>query len=123
MARQGSSDAADVRRSRAGQLWVLLVAAVVFLVLLIVFIAENNQKVEVEFFGASGHVSLAVALLAAAVAGAVLVLLVGSIRIIQLRLAHRRNLRRGSEPVPVTQPAAGDAQTVEAQREPDQTGP
>ena len=117
------STTTDVRHSRAGQLWVLLVAAAVFLVVLIVFIAENSQKVEVEFFGQSGHISLALALLIATLAGAVLVLLVGSVRIIQLRLAHRRGRRRDSGPVAGAPPASGDVEAVEPEGEPDQAGP
>ena len=56
-----------VQRTRIGRLWTMLIPALVFLVLLIVFIAENGQRVEVKFFGASGHISLALALLIAAV--------------------------------------------------------
>ncbi|HET7311778.1 MAG TPA: lipopolysaccharide assembly protein LapA domain-containing protein [Mycobacteriales bacterium] len=91
------------QRTRTGRVWAALVPALVFLVLLIVFIAENGQRVEVKFFGATGHISLALALLISAVAGAVLVLLVGSVRIAQLRLAawrHRRGVEGpGSAPV------------------------
>src|SRR3954451_11283580 len=91
------------QRSRTGRVWVALVPARVFLILLIVFIGENGQRVQVKFFGATGHISLAVALLIAAVAGAVLVLLIGTARILQLRLAPWRH-QRG-----VDQPAGGAA--------------
>ncbi len=53
-------------------------------VVLIVFIAQNTQKVEVSFLGWDGDVPLAVALLIAAVCGAAIVLLVGTVRIAQL---------------------------------------
>src|SRR4051812_24709524 len=88
------------QRTRTGRVWAALIPALVFLVLLIVFIAENGQHVEVKFFGATGHISLALALLIAAVAGAVVVLLIGGARILQLRLAARRHPRPPGPPPP-----------------------
>jgi uncharacterized integral membrane protein len=82
----------EVRKTRISAAYIAVAVAVVFLILLIDFIAQNNRSVPLHFFTASGHVSLALALLVAAVAGAVVVLLVGTARIIQLRLgAHRHN--------------------------------
>jgi uncharacterized integral membrane protein len=106
---------ARAQRTRTGRVWAGLIPALVFLVLLIVFIAENGQHVEVKFFGATGNVSLALALLIAAVAGAVVVLLIGGARILQLRLAawrHQRQLgRSGSAPVaPADEPKGVEAQ-------------
>src|SRR3954454_21092691 len=111
------------QRTRTGRVWVALLPALVFLVLLIVFIAENGQRVQVKFFGANGHISLAVALLAAAVAGAVLVLLIGSVRILQLRLATRRHLRRGSGAASAVDAPAGNAQPVETEGDADPARP
>ncbi|MGH2862516.1 MAG: lipopolysaccharide assembly protein LapA domain-containing protein [Solirubrobacteraceae bacterium] len=65
--------------------------ATVLLVLLIIFIAENSSSVTISFLGAHGHISLALALLIAAVVGAAVTLLVGTARILQLRLEVRRN--------------------------------
>ena len=65
-------------------------------VVLIVFIAQNTQKVEISFLGWDGDVPLAVALLIAAVCGAAIVLLVGTVRITQLRRAERRQRRRAT---------------------------
>jgi len=105
------------QRTRAGRLWLALIPAIVFLVVLIVFIAENGQRVEVKFFGASGHISLALALLISAVAGAVLVLLIGSVRIVQLRLATWRHRREtgGSGPGSAAIPPAHEAKPVETE--------
>lgn len=64
------------------------------LLLLVIFIAQNGQSVTVHFLGASGSISLAVGLLAAGVAGALIVLLIGAVRVTQLRLAARRHARR-----------------------------
>lgn len=80
----------EPRPTVAAHVWVALGAAVVFLILLIVFIAENSRSVTISFLGAKGHLALGLALLIAAVAGALILLLIGSTRIIQLRLALRR---------------------------------
>jgi uncharacterized integral membrane protein len=71
---------------------VAVTVAVIFLVLLIIFIAQNNRKVPLHFLGASGNVSEALAILGSAVAGAILVLAVAVARVIQLRVGgHRHN--------------------------------
>jgi uncharacterized integral membrane protein len=57
----------------------------VVLILLLVFILENTHSVTVSFFGAGGHIALGVALLLAAVGGALLTGLVGAARVLQLR--------------------------------------
>jgi uncharacterized integral membrane protein len=83
------------RATNAGRLWIALAVAVVLLVLLIIFIAENSRSVTVSFLGASGQISLGLALLIAAVVGAAVTLLAGTARILQLRLEVRRNRRSG----------------------------
>ena len=80
-----------VPRSRTGAAWVGITATIILLLLLVIFIAQNGQKVEVHFLGFSGTMSLAVALLAATVAGGLLTVMVGTARIVQLRLLARRN--------------------------------
>ncbi len=80
------------RSTIAGRSWVTLAFSVVVIVLLIIFIAENSHRATVHFLGASGSISLALALLIAAVAGAVIMLLVGSTRILQLRREVKRRL-------------------------------
>jgi uncharacterized integral membrane protein len=84
------------KATNAGRLWITLAVAIVLLALLIIFIAENSRSVTVSFLGARGHISLALALLIAAVVGAALTLLAGTARILQLRLEVRRNRRAGS---------------------------
>jgi uncharacterized integral membrane protein len=68
-----------------------ITATIILLLLLVIFIAQNGQKVEVHFLGFSGTMSLAVALLAATVAGGLLTVMVGTARIVQLRFLARRN--------------------------------
>lgn len=67
-----------------------LLAGAIVLVLLLVFILENTQSVAISYFGATGHLALGVALLLAAVGGALLVGIVGSARIAQLRRHAKR---------------------------------
>jgi uncharacterized integral membrane protein len=91
------SDAAGgrdpLRASRTSQSWLSLTALVVVLILLVVFIAQNTQQVQVSFLGWDGHPPLSVALLIAAVAGATLAVIVGSLRIWQVRRRVRRRER------------------------------
>jgi uncharacterized integral membrane protein len=82
------------RVTRAGMVWVSVATALVVLVLLIVFILQNQDYVQVRFLGLEGAVSLGMALFIAAVGGGVLVAIAGAARIIQLRAAaHRRRMR------------------------------
>ena len=77
--------------TRAGMIWTAVASALVVLVLLIVFILQNQELVQVKFFGLEGAVALGIALFIAAVGGGVLVAMAGAARIIQLRAAdHRR---------------------------------
>jgi uncharacterized integral membrane protein len=82
-------------RSKIGTVWIALAAFVIILLLLLIFILQNSERVKIKYFGASGHIGFGVAMLLSAVAGAILTLLVGSARIIQLKLAgkhHKNNL-------------------------------
>ena len=82
--------------TRAGVIWAGVVAALVLLILLIIFILQNQELVQVKFFGLEGAVSLGMSLFIAAVGGGVLVAMSGAARIIQLRAAaHRRRVQAG----------------------------
>lgn len=76
-----------VARTRAGAVWVGIAVAVAVLVLLIVFMLQNTAPVEVAFFSLRGTAPLSATLLIAGVGFAVVTLIVGSLRIGQLR--HR----------------------------------
>jgi uncharacterized integral membrane protein len=92
---------ATLPRTRAGTAWVFACAAAVALLALIVFITQNLHPVEVSFLGWHGQFLLAVALLAAALIGSVLTLILGSTRILQLRRTALRSRReRTQAPVP-----------------------
>ena len=76
--------------TRLSATWKVLAAALVLLVLLLVFILLNLQRVEVNFYGAHARPPLAVALLLAVVLGAGLVFVIGTARILQVRARTRR---------------------------------
>jgi uncharacterized integral membrane protein len=65
--------------------WVGIAVAVAVLVLLIVFMLQNTAPVEVAFFGLRGTAPLSATLLIAGVGFALVTLIVGSLRIGQLR--------------------------------------
>ncbi|AHH96427.1 hypothetical protein GCM10010174_75690 [Kutzneria viridogrisea] len=79
-----------VRRTRISGLWIGMILAAVVLLLLLVFILQNNQPVDIAFFGMSGQFPLGVALLLAAICGVLLVAVPGGARILQLRRTVRR---------------------------------
>ena len=79
--------------SRIGAAWTALIAGALVLIVVLIFIIENAHTVTITFFGAHGRISLAVALLLAAVAGALIMAAAGTARITQLRMTMRRNRR------------------------------
>jgi uncharacterized integral membrane protein len=71
-----------------------LIVSAVALVLVLIFIIQNAHSVNVSFLGAHLHLSLAVALLLAAIGGALLMAGAGTARITQLRRIMRRDRRK-----------------------------
>ena len=91
------------RRTRLSGAWTALVVGILALLLILVFILQNLQSVELSFLVFHGHLPLAVALLFAVILGAIIVLAFGGARITQLRMVAR-NARRQNEK---TNPPAG----------------
>jgi uncharacterized integral membrane protein len=89
----GDEPVEHFRHTRTSAAWVAITIAVLFGVALIVFIAQNTKDVRLKFFAASGSIPVSVALLAAALAGAVVVLAIGVGRVAQLRFTMRRQRR------------------------------
>jgi uncharacterized integral membrane protein len=75
---------------RTAAAWTAVVVAVILGIALVVFMAQNTRQVEVSFLFFSGSIPVAVALLAAAVLGASVVLVVGTARVTKLRLVARQ---------------------------------
>ena len=89
--RPGEETSDPLRGSRVSGAWVGVMVAGVLLILLIVFIAQNTQSVDVSFLGWDGSAPLAVAVLVAAAVGLLLAGTAGSLRIMQLRRRIRRS--------------------------------
>jgi uncharacterized integral membrane protein len=85
------------RQTRLSGAWTALAIGVVALAVILVFILQNLQTVEVHFMVFQGSLPLAVALLFAMILGAVVVLAFGAGRILQLRLVARRARRAGTQ--------------------------
>ena len=81
-------------RTRVSGIWVASIAAVVVLLLLLIFILQNGASVKINIFGANPTLPIGVALLLAAVLGALLVALVGAARVVQLRRTARKMARK-----------------------------
>ena len=79
--------------SRIGATRTAMIGGALVLIVVLIFIIENAHAVTITFFGAHLRVSLAVALLLAAIAGALIMAAAGTARITQLRIAMRRNRR------------------------------
>jgi uncharacterized integral membrane protein len=91
-----------VRHTRISGTWTAVAVIAIMGVALIAFLVQNTRSVQIQFFGADGHIPVAIALLAAALIGALLVLGVGIARTTQLRIAARRQSTSTSfEPPPV----------------------
>ena len=75
--------------SRTAMAWGVTILGLVLLVLLIVFIAQNQVTVPLRYFGFEGTVNLGLALLVAAVTGGFVVAAVGGARILKLRAQAR----------------------------------
>jgi lipopolysaccharide assembly protein A len=80
-------------RTRISGIRIGLIAGFIGLILVIIFIIQNAHAVDISFFGAHVHLSLAVALLLAAIAAALLMAAAGTARITQLRRIMRRDRR------------------------------
>ena len=71
-----------------------LIAGILGLVVVLIFIIQNAHAVNISFLGAHLRLSLAVALLLAAIVGALIMAAAGTARITQLRRIMRRDRRR-----------------------------
>lgn len=89
----GEREPADSGRTRISAIWVTAIVGIFVLVFLLVFILQNSTTVTVRFLGFSGSLPLGIGLLFSAIAGALLVALLGAARILQLRRRVRRTGR------------------------------
>lgn len=107
--RPARPQAPPVTATRAGRAWVAIILGIVLLAVLLVFIFQNLHETTIHFFTVTGSLPVALALLFAAIAGAVVVLLVGSVRIVQLRRHVRSSFAEGARRSGVGDPGESDA--------------
>ena len=80
--------------TRISGMWTSLIAGFVALIIVMIFIIQNAHAVNISFLGAHLSLPLAVALLLAAIAGALIMAAAGTARITQLRQVMRRDRRK-----------------------------
>jgi lipopolysaccharide assembly protein A len=80
-------------RTRISGIRTGLIIGLAALIMVMIFIIQNAHTVSISFLGAHLQLSLAVALLLAAIAGALAMAALGTARITQLRRIMRRNRR------------------------------
>lgn len=80
----------DVQGSVAGTTWVGLIIGALLLILLLVFIMQNQDSVELQLFAWSMNFPIGVGMLIAAIIGALIMAIVGGLRILQLRKQVRK---------------------------------
>jgi uncharacterized integral membrane protein len=88
------------RRTRLSGAWTAIVIGLLALVVILVFILQNQQSVQIKFLMFEGNLPLAIALLFALILGAVIVVAFGAARILQLRMVAGRARRKGPGSLP-----------------------
>ena len=94
-----TADELQVPRTRTSSAWVAAAVGAVLVLLMLVFILQNSSKVQMDFLWMEFSLPLGVAMLLAAVLGALIVVSLGIGRMLQLRLAahrHRKADRRAA---------------------------
>lgn len=88
-AKQGKQKA--VQGSIAGGTWVALIIGALLLILLLVFVLQNQEAVDITFLAWHFSFPTGVGFLLAAIAGALIMAMVGAIRMFQLRRQITKN--------------------------------
>lgn len=81
-----------VKKTTAGSMWAGLVVSAILLIVLLVFILQNQQKTELNLFAWSWNFPAGVGMLFAAILGALITALIGGWRMMDLR----RQIRKGN---------------------------
>lgn len=85
-----AGEARAVERTRASALWTAAAIGLVVLVAILIFVVQNSERVQIQFLGMKGTMSIGLAVLVAALLGALLMLAIGTVRILQLRRVAKR---------------------------------
>ncbi len=90
----GPEAIASTRTSRA---WLGVLPVLVVLAVILIFVFQNTQSITVHFLTFSGTLALSAWLLSATALGVLLMVTLGSMRILQLRRHVRRQNRRARD--------------------------
>ncbi|APG81869.1 Hypothetical protein CPI37_1217 [Corynebacterium pseudotuberculosis] len=80
-----SANKQTVKKTFAGGTWVALIIGALLLILLLIFILQNQEKVVLHMFAWEFSVPVGVGFLLASITGALIMALVGGVRMFQLR--------------------------------------
>ncbi|ROR65312.1 LapA family protein [Agrococcus jenensis] len=78
------------RQGVTGGTWIALILGTLILVLLLIFILQNNVPADFAYFGFAFNLPLGVAMLFAAIAGVLIAALLGSVRLFKLSRRVRK---------------------------------
>lgn len=87
-----TSGSRKVKKTTAGSMWVGLVISAILLIVLLVFILQNQQQTALNLFGWTWNFPVGVGMLFAAILGALITALIGGWRMLDLR----RQIRKGN---------------------------
>ena len=79
--------------TRMAAAWWALAVGLLILIILLVFIGQNTDSITIHFLGWQWSSPLGVSFLLSAVGGALITVLAGTARMVQLRRAHKKSLR------------------------------
>ena len=82
---KGSKQPSAVKGSFAGGTWIALIAGALLLIVLLVFIMQNQNQVDLVLFAWNFRFPAGIGFLLAAIGGALIMALVGGVRMFQLR--------------------------------------
>jgi uncharacterized integral membrane protein len=78
------------RQGITGGTWIALILGTLILILLLIFILQNNVPADFAYFGVDFNLPLGVAMLFAAIAGVLIAALLGSVRLFKLSRRVRK---------------------------------
>jgi uncharacterized integral membrane protein len=104
-------------------MWVRTLPALLALVVVLIVVAQNRSEVTMRFFDASLKLPLSVALLGAMVLGALVVLTLGSARVVQLRRRVRKQSRSNRRDLQDTASSSGSSRELASDHATDVSAP
>lgn len=85
--------AVDTKAGGLGSLWVALAVGAILTILILIFVLQNQDSIEVQFLPWQFTMPSGIVILLAAIAGALLMALVAAMRILQLRHRARKSAK------------------------------